>query len=489
VLFVPFHLVFEGQRAQSVLESHQKKCSVTSSALKPFLTTLFFSCAFALHPVYGEVPSIQLIVLDPGHFHASLIQEHMYPQVSPVVHVYAPAGPDLQDYLNRVELFNSRSKNPTRWEEKVHAGPDFLEAMLRDKAGNVVVIAGNNRRKTEYIDRAVRAGFNVFGDKPIAITPAGFDVLRETFVQAANRGVLLYDIMTERFQITTMLQRDLARMPDVFGGLEQGAPEKPAVVMESVHHIFKEVSGKTVQRPAWFFDVTRQGEAIPDVGTHLVDLVQWECFPNQALDWHKDVRVQGARRWPTTLTFEQFKRVTGLNRYPDFLAKDIATNGSLSVYLNGEVNYTLRGVHVKVTARWDYEAPPGAGDTHYSLLRGTRASLVIRQGPQQAYRATLYVESNPDVPAADFERALRAAIARLGGRWPGLELKPGGAAWQVVVPERFATPHEDTFARVTENYLRQLAAGKLPDWEVPNMLAKYYTTTEAYRLSHMPAEP
>jgi hypothetical protein len=24
----------------------------------------------------------------------------------------------------------------------------------------------------------------------------------------------------------------------------------------------------------------------------------------------------------------------------------------------------------------------------------------------------------------------------------------------------------------------------MPDWEVPNMIAKYYTTTEAYRLSH-----
>ena len=26
--------------------------------------------------------------------------------------------------------------------------------------------------------------------------------------------------------------------------------------------------------------------------------------------------------------------------------------------------------------------------------------------------------------------------------------------------------------------------GNLPAWEVPNMLAKYYTTAEAYRLSH-----
>jgi len=448
----------------------------------PFL--LFFSCLFTLQPVYGAVSDIQFIVLDPGHFHASLVQERMYPQVSPVVHVYAPEGPDLQDYLNRVRIFSSRSNNPTRWEEKLHTGPDFLEAMLREKAGNVVVIAGNNLRKTEYIDRAVRVGFHVFADKPMAITPAGFELLRETFERAADRRVLLYDMMTERFQVTSMLQRELARMPEIFGALEQGTPEDPGVVMESVHHIFKEVSGKTVKRPPWFFDVARQGEAVPDVGTHLVDLVQWECFPDQTLDWRKDVTVRNARRWPTTLTFEQFKRVTSLDRYPDFLLKDKGTNDTFNAFHNGEVNYTLRGVHVKVIARWDYQAPPGAGDTHYALLRGTRASLVIRQGPEQAHRATLYVEPRPAVSAADAERALRAAVAKLGAQWPGLDLKPAGTAWQIVVPEKAATPHEGTFARVTENYLRYVTAGKLPDWEVPNMLAKYYTTTEAYRLSH-----
>ena len=30
-----------------------------------------------------------LVTLDPGHFHAALVQKSMYPDVSPVVHVYA----------------------------------------------------------------------------------------------------------------------------------------------------------------------------------------------------------------------------------------------------------------------------------------------------------------------------------------------------------------------------------------------------------------
>ena len=58
---------------------------------------------------------IQLVILDPGHFHASLLQKRMYPQVSPVVHVYAPEGPELQDYLARIDGFNSDPVSPTHW--------------------------------------------------------------------------------------------------------------------------------------------------------------------------------------------------------------------------------------------------------------------------------------------------------------------------------------------------------------------------------------
>src|SRR5690348_3390461 len=71
--------------------------------------------------------TIRLITLDPGHFHAGLVQKFMYPQVSPDVHVYAPAGPDVQEHLQRVESFNKRADNPTHWQENVCTGPDFLE--------------------------------------------------------------------------------------------------------------------------------------------------------------------------------------------------------------------------------------------------------------------------------------------------------------------------------------------------------------------------
>ena len=121
--------------------------------------------------------SVRLITLDPGHFHASLVQKYMYDGVDATVHVYAPAGDDLQEHLKRIERFNTRAEQPTRWQEKVYSKDDFLERMLAEKAGNLVVISGNNTRKTDYILKAVQAGFHVLADKPMAITPADFEKL------------------------------------------------------------------------------------------------------------------------------------------------------------------------------------------------------------------------------------------------------------------------------------------------------------------------
>ena len=53
----------------------------------------------------GEV---KLITLDPGHFHAALVQKTMYADVNPVVHVYAPPGADVQQYLEKIRKFDKR---------------------------------------------------------------------------------------------------------------------------------------------------------------------------------------------------------------------------------------------------------------------------------------------------------------------------------------------------------------------------------------------
>jgi predicted dehydrogenase len=425
----------------------------------------------ALMSIEGRAQSkIILITLDPGHFHAALVQKSGYPDIDPIVHVYAPEGQELRAHLALIDKYNTRNEDPTHWNEVVYTGTDFLSRMFREKAGNVVVLAGNNRKKIDYIEQAVDSGFNVFSDKPMVIEGRDFPRLQRAFATARRKGTVLYDIMTERYQITTILQRRLSMMPAVFGVLEKGTTDHPAVTKESVHHFFKSVSGKPLIRPSWYFDVTQEGEGIVDVTTHLVDLVQWECFPEKALDYNKDIRMLAARRWSTLLSPAQYGKVTGA-----------VADSSLSVYANGVMDYMIKGVHARVSVRWDFEAPPGGGDTHFSVLRGTLANLVIRQDSAHRYKPVLSVE--PLRVTAAYEEALRGVIAGLQPEYPGLSLLKTAAGWEVQVPSRFELDHEATFAEVTKKYLGFVKTGKMPSWEAPNMLAKYYTTTKALELA------
>jgi len=444
-----------------------------------FLTTL--GCLGQTTTAPKPSASVRLVTLDPGHFHAALVQKSMYPNVDPRVHVYAPAGSDVQLHLDRITAYNTRAEAPTRWQEQVYTGPDFFQKMLSEKAGNVVVIAGNNQKKTEYIAGALKAGFNVLADKPMAINSKEFKTLETAFATAQQKNLLLYDIMTERFEITTVLQKELSRLPQVFGTLEKGTPDNPAVTKESVHYFYKYVSGSVLTRPPWFMDVRQEGEGIVDVTTHLVDLVQWECFPERILDYKKDIQVLSAKRWTTDMSLGQFKTITKLNAFPDYLKHDLANDTLLKVYSNGSISYKLLGVHAKVAVTWAYKAPEGAGDTHYSIMRGTKANLVIRQGAEQQYKTALYVEPIANSPA--YENALQNELKKLQVKYPGLGLKKSAKGWEVLIPDSYREGHEAHFARVTQQFLEYLEKHNMPKWEVPNMLAKYYTTTKALELA------
>jgi len=428
----------------------------------------------------GAKGEVKIMTLDPGHFHAALVQKNMYDQVSPEVFVYAPEGNDLKEHLARIDGYNTRSESPTAWVEKVYTGSDYLEKMLSEKPGNVVVISGNNRIKTDYIRKSVEAGLNVLADKPMVITADQFPVLEDAFSIAQQKGVLLYDIMTERFSVTTILQRELSMIPEIFGKLDSGSTEKPAIEIVSVHYFYKDVSGKALVRPAWFFDVDQQGEGIVDVTTHLVDLVQWGCFPNQIVK-KNDIEMITAKRWPTVLSADEFKGVTQLDQYPDYLTKDLK-EGKLNVFANGEFVYKIKGAVAKVSAIWNYKAPEGTGDTHYSIVRGTVSSLEIRQGVAEKYDPTLYIIAKEGSDLKEFGTNLDKAVKALPQAGLTVE-NVNKNTWKVVMPEALKVGHEAHFAQVTAKYLEYLKDGKLPEWEVPNMITKYYTTTLALKFA------
>ena len=415
----------------------------------------------------------KLIIVDPGHFHATLLQKDMYPWVDPRVTVYAPLGPDLLDYLNRISLFNSRADNPTRWALDIHTSNDPMTEMLRGHAGNIVVFTGRNRGKIDRILAALHAGLNVLADKPWIITAADMPKLEEALALAQRKGLAAYDIMTERYEVTSELQRELVNDHEVFGTLETGSAGEPAVRARSIHHVMKVVAGTPLRRPPWFFDIDEYGEGLADVGTHVVDLVQWTAFPDRVLDYRKDIELLAGRRWPLKMTKEQFTKVTGNTEFPAALAGHVH-GGVLDYYCNNSVEYTLRGVHVELEILWNWEAAEG-GDVYEASFRGTKSRVEIRQGKAERFVPEVYIAgANAEVAAAVEKR-----VAGLQTRWPGLAAVKSGADLKMVVPEKFRVGHEAHFGQVTNRFFEYVTSPKsLPAWETPYMLAKYAVSTK-----------
>jgi predicted dehydrogenase len=426
---------------------------------------------------------VKLITLDPGHFHAALVQKRMYPGVSKRVDVYAPLGFDLTEHLNRIARFNMRAEDPTAWELEVHTGPDFFERMLRDRSGNAVVISGRNRGKIDRVKACIDAGLNVLADKPWIVEPGELTKLEAALDAAGQKRVVVYDIMTERYEITTMLQRELVNDPGVFGSIQAGNEQDPGIVMDGVHHLMKTVAGVPNLRPAWFFDINQQGEGLADTGTHLVDLVQWMLFPEQAIDYRKDIKVIAAKRWATVIGKAQFRGVTGEQEFPSNLSPNVKGD-RLDLYCNGWVAYTVRGVHAKVKVGWDYESEAGAGDTHFAVFKGSKARIEIRQGREEKYRTELYVVPNNAETRLEVLAALNKKFETLQAKFPGLGVEESGEHIRVTIPDRYRVGHEEHFAQVTERFLQYLHnPSAMPAWEKANMLSKYYVTTKAVELS------
>jgi len=434
----------------------------------------------------GAKGEVKLLTLDPGHFHAALVQKIMFDQISETVHVYAPEGPDVQDHLNRINGFNSRTEKPTAWNEITYTGTDYLEKMISEKKGNVVVISGNNKKKTEYIKACVDAGLNVFADKPMCITPDDFVLLKEAFEIAKKNGVFIYDIMSERSAITTILQKELSANKAVFGELKNGTIDKPSLISESVHHFFKEVAGKPLKRPAWYFDTTQQGDGIVDVTVHLTDLLMWATFPETSIDYTKDIKILKAERWATPFTLEKYKRIThlhNLTEFPDYLKSSVDKNGVLQCFANGAITYKLKDVVSKVIVEWRYEAPEGTEDTHYALMSGSICNLEIRQGAAQNFIPELFIVPAEGINGKALDAALIKAVEQFQTNYPNVGVERIKDEWHITVPDLLHIGHEAHFGEVTERFLQFLVDDKLPQWEIPNMTAKYFTTTTALKMA------
>lgn len=414
-----------------------------------------------------------LLILNPGHFHAALVLRESHPALSSDIYVYSEEGPDLDRFLNMVDEFNTRRSDPTDWRIHVYRGTNYLEKLIQEKKGDIVVIAGKNNMKMDHIESLKRAGFSVLADKPWVITEASLPLLRAAM---QVERPFADDIMTERFEITTMLQKEFLAQEAVFGEVRVDEEGRTTVYKESIHHLYKIVNDQPLVRPPWYFDVDVQGEGIIDVTSHLVDMTHWMLFPGVAIDFERDIELLNARRWSTLVPLDKFSKITQLNHFPDSIRNEVKDDG-LHYFCNGELIYRIKEIPVHIRVVWNLEIPDGGGDRHFSIIKGTRSDLMIRQLPERGFKVELLIvpRQNP----AEVETAVQGCLKEWSHRYPGLSLCREDENILIEIPAELRTTHEEHFCQVRDTYLDYLAKGSYPPENPACLVSKYTLLAEA----------
>ena len=406
-----------------------------------------------------------LLFLDPGHFHAALTLRIPNPRVADEIVVYAPDGAERRDFLALVERFNTRGDAPTRWRPIVVDDGNPLDRLIAERRGDVVVLAGRNGGKARTMRRLHEAGFHVLADKPWLVDAADLYDVRASLAARP----LAMEMMTGRHDATARLMQRLVATEEVLGSF---AADGPAIELEGVHHLEKLVDGAPLRRPWWYFDVRVQGSGAVDIPTHLVNQAQWLA----GADDGAGLPLLSARGWSTRVPVGAFRRITGEPGFPSELAP-FADGDALAYFCNAEMRFRVGRVVARAATRWDLAAPPGSGDTSRTVVRGTRATVVLEQGPETGGRRRLSVEPRGD--AEPVLRALDEAVAAAQAELPGVRVERDAGRAILAVPPALASGHEAHFALVLEELLAAIDEGRWPAAIAARTLAKYALLAEA----------
>ena len=449
---------------------------MTTKLITLLLTfSLLYACGLKKneHPI-EKAKAIRIIQLDPTHSHAAAAQNDQFDYFDSTVFVYAPDTNAIEPYLRQIKAFNVRKENPTNWNQQIYFGNDYLEKMVADKKGNVVVLSGNNRLKIDYIEHSIQAGMNVFSDKPMVINQAGFERLKKSYQLADQKGVLLFDMMTERYSLINRVQQSLMQDSMLFGKLTKGTKKHPAIFESSVHHFSRGGKGS---RPAWYFDVLQQGEGVVDVTTHLIDLAFWKSFPEQAIDYNKDIKVLDANHSAVHLTKSEFSAATSLSDIPLSLAPYVK-DSMLSIFASGNISFTVKGVYAGVNVEWRAATPKGGNDIRNAYAEGDKCIVMIEQAFGRN-KPRLCIQKRTNINDKDFKEQLVKTFANLQKDFPGISWSEDGKCIQINIPAEIELKRDITFKVFTDYLLHH----SLPKWEVPNTLAKYFITTTALEMA------
>lgn len=416
----------------------------------------------------GQPEEIRLVVIDPGHFHGSLMMENKVEGISDTISVYAPSGSELEAFVSNIGFYNSREKDPTSWVLDIYEGDDYLSALPEAEGTGIVVLAGNNRLKSDYILESVVKGYHVLSDKPMAINAENYGKLRKAYEIAEEEGLVVFDMMTERYDLQNALARELVSDKDIMGGF------KDTLYIDDVHHFLRMPGGRPMIRPKWYFDVRQQGEGIADVSTHFIDLLLWEAYPDKSITSDM-VQVTEAVSWPTLISLDQYRLVTGAEDFPEYLSEDVK-DGVLHVYSNGSITFEVDSQPFRVDIRWDYLAEPGGGDKFHEVVPGTKATLEIRQDKSTGFARKMYLKTSAG--------QMRKAESKLKASYPEInfiEEEPG--TYYIEIPDKYRYAGEGHFVKMTKYFLDCVEKGRVPDWERENTITKYDITTTAVEMA------
>lgn len=411
----------------------------------------------------------QLLVIDPQHFHAALVQKYSHPNIDSIVHLFAEKEEVAIGYTQLISQFNSREDSPTNWQTNSYYGADFLQQAFSQSNGNLVVLAGDNSKKVGYMKYAIENVMDVFADKSLVINKKGFLELDKLLSQ---KNSLVYDIMTERYDVKNDLLKTLILNEDFSGGFEQKAL-KPLITFNSTHHFLKEVSGKPLIRPALFFNVKQQGEGLVDVTTHYIDLVQWILSSERVIDIEKDLELQTSERWGTLISKEQFAKATNLAEYPNHLLEAVK-NDQLKIFSNGKIDYMFRNIPISIAVQWNVESKEGKSDQLNASFLTKKIQFEIC--PDEHGKSSIFLK--PLVEEEDFEGEIRVTLANTN-RFAAVDVKKIGDKYQLIIPDELYFSHEEHFAKVLNQFLIYREERKIPEWETSFLRAKYYLTTLA----------
>jgi len=420
------------------------------------------------------------VQVDPGHFHSALVLKESLDGVSSTIHVYSELDQLLLNHLTLVSGFNQRADNPSNWKLEVHTGPDSLDRMIKEKMGEAVIIAGHNRSKIKTILACLENGFHVLADKPWVIEAVDFPILEKALKVAQEKNLVVMDIMTERYEVVSLLQRELSNSLEIMGPfLKTG---RPALSLRSSHSLCKKVNGLQLRRPVSFFDIAEQGEGLTDVGIHLVDLSMWLLFPDKGICHKNDIRIKSATRWPTILDLSQFQAATGQEKYPSSL-DDYVEGDCLTYFGNNTVDYEIHGLTIHVDTRWDFMAGPDGLDTYSAITRGEKARIELRQNEATNFESEIFVK--PVSHSMDqLQVLLEAKVRDLSQKYEGLGLVRHEGEFQLSIPKKLRTGHESHFGMITRRFLSHLRKeSPIPAWEFANHLSRYFITVEGVKIS------